>query len=185
MALALVASSFAPVVSVLADAQYPSERHDAFDFAKSSNLTQSASLEQGDPFGTVTRVQAARFFSRFADNFELLSVNNPDKNCSFSDISNVASDLKADIARACELDIFNGENGKFMPSTPLTKRVAYMLLYRVMNEGQKESSDMDAYAFLADMDIARGEYATEAPKVLNRIQTFMLLQRVADSLDTP
>jgi len=85
----------------------------------------------------ITRQEASKFFVRFAEIEWLISKDNT-KKCLFDDSSLFDSSLSSYITNACKYNILNWSNGKFLPTSKITKSQAFAVSLRSINKTQDE-----------------------------------------------
>lgn len=103
-----------------------------------TGLTQFNTVDAFRPYDTLTREQAAKFYSEFAVKVlgkEVSTAVQPD----FTDLSSADASLKDSIVKSFQLGLFKGTNGMFMPQAPLTKAAALTVLVRATEGNQDEN----------------------------------------------
>jgi hypothetical protein len=109
----------------------------AVEWGYENELTSYSTVDTFMPYNTLTREQGAKFFSAFAT---LNLCKEPDETaeCDFSDLD-MADETLADYAvLACQLGLFKGSNGKFMPKAPFMKNEVVTVLMRALDGMQDE-----------------------------------------------
>lgn len=94
-------------------------------------LTKYSTPSQFGKDNFLTREQAAKFFAVFMEK-SLDKHEGVSDACLFSDALLFDTTLSVHIKRACELGLFKGSNGKFMPRSALTKAEALTVLIRAL-----------------------------------------------------
>jgi hypothetical protein len=114
------------------------EFDDAIDWAFESEMTKYSTQNEFMPLNTLTREQGAKMYAVFATKHLCLI---PDENaeCRFSDTSTADPTLQPFLEQACQLGLFQGFDGKFMPKAPLTKAQAITVLARALDGKLDES----------------------------------------------
>lgn len=103
----------------------------AVDWMYTSGLTSKSNLKDYLANNTMTREEAAKFFSVFAKN-EFNKTEDSEMLCDFDDIDMADQTLKNYIIGACKLGIFRWYKGNFGPKDRLTNAQAVTVLMRVM-----------------------------------------------------
>lgn len=104
-----------------------------------NGLTKYNSVDAFRPFDTLTREQAAKFFSVFAE--KVLGATPADVEAEFTDLDSADPTLEAFIVTSFQMGLFKGSNGMFMPKEPLTKAAALTVLVRAMEGVMDEDVD--------------------------------------------
>ncbi len=105
-----------------------------------NEMTQYSNQNDYRPFDTLTREQGAKMFSVFAMK-NLCIVPDTTLVCDFKDINDADPTLKTFLTTSCQLGLFQGFEGKFMPQAPLTKAQALTVLSRAMDGKQDETQN--------------------------------------------
>ncbi len=121
---------------VLADTQQ------AVDYLFNQGLTKYSTEASFMANNSLRRDEAAAFFSRLA-NFVLGKM--PDVNkagcTTFSDLDEGHADLKAVMIQSCQLGLFKGTQGAFLPTKSITNAEAIAVLMRLINGYESEQTD--------------------------------------------
>lgn len=101
-------------------------------------LTQYTNTTNFRPNDRLTRQEAAKFFVAFQ---QVANPNTPvpDIGCVFSDSMSFDLTLNSYIFLSCQMGLFKGTNGAFLPTQPLTKAQALTVLVRAL-EGSKDET---------------------------------------------
>jgi hypothetical protein len=94
-------------------------------------LTSKATITDFLPNNTMTREEASKFFSVFAQK-EFNKVESSNLSCDFNDIKNADPTLRKSITSSCKLGIFQGYKNNFTPHDKLTNAQAVTVLMRIM-----------------------------------------------------
>lgn len=115
-----------------------SELEDAVVWGHENELTSYSTVDTFMPYNTLTREQGAKFFSAFAT---LNLCKEPDEtaSCDFSDLDGADPTLADYAVLACQLGLFKGSNGKFMPKAPFMKNEVVTVLMRALDGMQDEN----------------------------------------------
>lgn len=105
-----------------------------------AEMTVYNTQEDYRPFDTLTREQGAKMFAVFAMK-NLCIVPDESIVCEFSDASLADPTLLPFLTTACQLGLFQGFEGKFMPQQPLTKAQALTVLSRAIDGKQDETQN--------------------------------------------
>lgn len=139
MKLRLTDSQFVQRVAggiILADTQQ------AVDYLFNQWLTKYNTETSFMANNSLRRDEAAAFFSRLA-NFVMGKL--PDVNkagcTTFSDLDEGHTDLKAVMIQSCQLGLFKGTQGAFLPTKSLTNAEAIAVLVRLINGYESEQTD--------------------------------------------
>jgi len=103
-------------------------------------MTQYDNQNDYRPFDTLTREQGAKMLSVFAMKNLCIA---PDESivCKFTDMEEADPSLQAFLTTSCQLGLFQGFQGKFMPQEPLTKAQALTVLSRAIDGKQDETQN--------------------------------------------
>ena len=93
-----------------------------------NGLTSLSSVSTFKVDNYLTREQSAKFFVQFTE--KILGTTTTTSNTSFSDLSSADSTLKSYIAKAGEMGLLKGYNGKFSPQSQLTRAQAITVIIR-------------------------------------------------------
>lgn len=131
-------TSIALAAMTAATAFGASELEDAVAWGYDTELTSYNTVDTFMPYATLTREQGAKFFSAFAT---LNLCKEPDEtaSCDFSDLDMADETLSDYAVLACQLGLFKGSNGKFMPKAPFMKNEVVTVLMRALDGMQDES----------------------------------------------
>lgn len=94
-------------------------------------LTKYSTIQKFLPYNTMTREEAAKFFSVFAQT-QFDKQEDAMAACQFADIATADLTLKNNITLACKLGIFKWYNGNFLPKDTLNNWQAITVLMRIM-----------------------------------------------------
>lgn len=148
----------------------------AVNFMKVEGLSSTAnSVNEYDPMGLVRREAASKLFTNFAAK-KFGTTADETKVCSFSDLYEAQSWATPYILKSCQMGIFKGSDGKFMPKATLTKLQFLTVLARIV---KKDSTIEPAGAFnaLKNDGITMEATLADTVKPVNRIELAMLFQR--------
>ena len=102
--------------STLVGASYwEDELQQSIDWMYEQGLTMYDNIEEFLPDKTMTREEASKFFSVFAEK-EFNKVESSNRSCDFNDIKNSDPTLRKSITSACKLGIFQWYNNNFSKS---------------------------------------------------------------------
>ena len=85
------------------------------------------------------RDEATKFFVQYATEIVWLTPDISKTSCNFNDLNNARPDLKDLIKESCQLDLFQWNNGQFMPNEALTNAQAITVLIRMI-DGKKDET---------------------------------------------
>ena len=88
---------------------------------------------------SLRRDEATKFFVQYATQILWLTPDTSNTSCNFRDLNQARPDLKDTIKEACQLWLFWGANGKFMPTQSLTNAQAITVLIRMIDWKKDES----------------------------------------------
>ena len=109
----------------------PEELNTAVSWMYNAGLTSKATVTDFLPNDTMTREQASKFFSVFAEKV-FGKIWNDNVACIFSDIGKSDPTLSSNITSSCKLGIFKWYNWNFSPKDKLTNAQAITVLMRIM-----------------------------------------------------
>ncbi len=133
-AVSLVASSLIVVNAQVGDPELDM----AVTWMATNGMTSATNASNFNPAGTLTRDQGSKFFSEYAMTNLCLEPDTA-RSCSFSDLWSADPTLAPYVTTSCQLGIFNGSNGVFMPTAPLTKAQFVTALVRAVDDVKDES----------------------------------------------
>jgi len=110
----------------------------ALEWMYNNGLTKYTNTTDFRPNDRLTRQEAAKFFVGFQ---QVANPNTPvpDIGCVFSDSAKFDVTLDEYIFLSCQMGLFKGTNGAFLPTQPLTKAQALTVLIRAL-EGSKDET---------------------------------------------
>ena len=85
------------------------------------------------------RDEAAKFFVKVAENLSRNEYVKTEQECIFSDLNDGHADLKDIVVKSCRLGIFQGHEGKFMPTWALTNSQALAVMIRITSGYESET----------------------------------------------
>ncbi len=96
-------------------------------------MTKYSGANQFNPWASVTREQAAKFFYVYSQTLwkETADLSESVPRCEFSDALVMDKTLKEYVISSCHVSIMNGSQWKFMPTNYLTKAEALTVLLRI------------------------------------------------------
>lgn len=103
-----------------------------------NGLTQYQTVDEYRPFDTLTREQAAKFYAEFTKT-ALGETAEETGECQFNDLDSADQTLDESIVDACQMGLFEGSDGNFMPKQPLTKAQSIAVLIRAL-DGKKDEN---------------------------------------------
>lgn len=114
-------------------------RQPAIDFLYKNGLTRYATESEFRGNDPITREQASKFFGEFAKTVMGVKADES-KDCSFNDSKDFDSTLVTNIKEACQMGLFKGSEGKFMPTQPLTNGQALTVLIRLVGGKMRDEN---------------------------------------------
>lgn len=111
---------------------------DALDRAFDAGMTKYHTEQDYQPQATLTREQAAKMFSVFGMSYLCLAPDT-EASCTFSDSKTADPTLQEYLTTACQLGLFKGTQGKFLPKQALTKAQALTVLVRALSGSADET----------------------------------------------
>lgn len=159
----------------------------ALEWMYSNGMTQYSTQEDFMPFNTLTREQAAKFYSEFAES-ELGLERDADAECDFEDLDESDPSLTNSIVKACEMGLIKGDGNEFLPKQEFTRAQAFTVLVRATVGDQSE----DVNPWWANyFDVAQEEgYTVETDvydqdRATQRYEVALMIYRASeDSEDT-
>lgn len=135
--MAVAASNFLGGVAVGASLNDP-EFDSALAWAYENEMTKFDTVDGFMPYANITREQASKFVDVYAMTNLCLSPD-AEMDCDFSDIPADES-LDEYVMLSCQLGLFKGSNGKFMPTANLTKAQLLAVLVRAIKAAAGEEA---------------------------------------------
>lgn len=160
----------------------PVETAMAVEWAYENELTMFNTVESFMPNGTLTREQGAKFTSAWAV-LNLCMEPGTDA-CDFSDLATADPTLADYATLACQLGLFKGSDGKFMPQAPFTKAQFVTVMMRALDGMQDENvSPRWANYFMAakEAGITNEASAQALDKAITRAEAVVMLYRARSS----
>ncbi len=174
-AVSLVASSLIVVNAQVGDPELDA----AVTWMNSNGMTSATSASNFNPSGTLSRDQGSKFFSEYAMT-NLCLVPDTTRSCSFSDLWSADPTLASYVTTSCQLGIFNGSNGVFMPTAPLTKAQFVTALIRAL-DGMKDENVTprwnNYHAEALTLGITRESDAWALDRPVTRYEAALMLYR--------
>lgn len=144
-----------------------------------NGLTKFNSSSAFNPTGTLTRDQGSKFFSEYATS-NLCLTPDTSRSCSFSDIGSADPTLSSFVTKSCQLGIFNGSNGVFMPQASLTKAQFITALVRAV-DGMKDENTTprwkNYHAEALSLGITRESDSWALDRAVTRYEAALMLYR--------
>lgn len=159
-----------------------SEFIEALYFAYDNGLTKYNNIATFAPYTILTREQAAKMISVFAQKIMWIQ-EKPELTCIFKDIAQADTSLQEAIGTSCKLGIFKGAgNGNFYPLDSLTKAEGLTTLIR-MFEGKllDETTDpwyLSYYSKAKELGLTKEANVLSLDRPLTRYETVILLYRL-------
>jgi hypothetical protein len=121
----------------------------AVDYLYANGLTKFSTTTSFMADSNLRRDEAAAFFARFARDVLDMVPDTSKAECStFTDLSLAHSDLKSEIVASCQLGLFKGSNGKFMPTASFSNAHALTVIVRLLDGDQSETGAHRASNYL-------------------------------------
>jgi hypothetical protein len=156
---------------------------DALKRAYDAEMTKWQTEKEYQPLGTLTREQAAKMFSVFGMSY-LCLVPDADATCAFSDSATADPTLQAYLKTACQLGLFKGTQGKFLPKQALTKAQALTVLVRAMSGSADENGNPRRSAYFAQaqaLQLTKETSVWAIDKPINRYESLLLQYRAKNA----
>lgn len=132
----------------------------------------------------IRRDEAATMFYRLATKLALLG-SASSNNCTFSDISQAHSDLADIVRNSCRYGLFQGDNGKFLPTSSITNAQALTVLTRMLDGNKSEQTDghwaLNYYNYMKEAWYTRGlgaHYSSNLDQTITRGDIALMLARI-------
>lgn len=135
-----------------------------------NDLTRFGSVDNYMGSTTLRRDQAATFYARFAAKALGMVPDTTRAGCSFSDMNAVDANLKDDVVIACQMGLFKGYAGKFLPEDRFTVGQALTVLIRIIDGYKSEVSSIHRAHNYRQAAYAMGLTDTNALQLDNQIQ---------------
>lgn len=107
------------------------EWEQAYTRADNQNIPEKEETKKY-PFSTVTRMQAARRFVRFA-NLHWFKYTKQPIDCQFTDLPKLSLEDQKIVTESCLLGFFKGFMGEFVPNDPMTKASTTVVVARILS----------------------------------------------------
>ena len=130
----------------LAQAETPdTELGQAYEWARSKEITTMDSYEAANMYGAVTRAQLAKMLSNWAMNVRGLT---PDESlaCEFNDVASVQGDLKGFIKTSCQLGLMGQGITSFRPYDKISRAEFGTALSRALWGNENNTTETPYYA---------------------------------------
>lgn len=122
------------IYNPVANKPEPTLLEKAHQFAYKNGITSFATIEWFQPQEALSREWATKMFIQFAKLIYgegyFRHVNTFAK-CDFKDKQDISKDLFQDVLEACYIGIINGEEGYFMPKSPLTHEQGNRIISKI------------------------------------------------------
>lgn len=176
-AFAVMAASLAPVVSA-APVVTDSELIHAVTWSYNNGLTKYDQADAFMPFNNLTREQAAKFASEFAEAIRNIA---PDTTrttvCEFKDVSIMDHTLVDSVVKSCQQSIMMGYQGNFMPKQLLTRGQFATMVSRMLGGIDAMSTEQAHFDYLNGLGIMNVANLTSS---ITRGDAMLMLYRVAN-----
>jgi len=114
----------------------------AIDFMYSNGLTKFNTTQTFMASQSLRRDEAAAFFARFARDVLGMTPDTSKTECNaFIDLAQGYQDLQWEVIASCQLGLFKGSNGKFMPTATFSNAHAVTVIVRLLNEPHRLPDD--------------------------------------------
>jgi len=185
-ATAIIATQAMSAVVYWANASFDPEFGKALTWMNEKGLTKYTTEDAYRPYDTLTREQAAKFFSEFAKAMWKTADENAQW-CDFSDLAKADASLKDYITSSCKLGLMKGSSWKFMPSVPFTKAAALTVLVRTMVWTQDETVTPwwdNYYKKAKELGLTKESSSKSLDRSVLRWEVALMLYRAANPSDT-
>ena len=174
---ALVLGAFAPIATYAAVA-VDAETSDAIAWAYDTGLTKYSDANTFMPFNNLTREQAAKFASEFAETvLEIEADSTRTTVCEYKDASIMDATLVDSVTKACQQSIMMGYQGNFMPKQLLTRGQFATMVSRMLGGIDAMSTEQAHFDYLKDLGIMNVANLTST---ITRGDATLMLYRVAN-----
>ncbi|AKH32478.1 hypothetical protein XF24_00113 [candidate division SR1 bacterium Aalborg_AAW-1] len=112
---------------------------DAVSWLYNNGYTIFSNTRDYQPNNYMRRDEAAKFFVKVAEGLGKTDYVKTASECSFSDLDDGHADLKDVMVKSCRLGIFQGYEGKFMPTWALTNSQALAVMIRITSGYESET----------------------------------------------
>ncbi|MFA6255883.1 MAG: hypothetical protein WC606_01745 [Candidatus Absconditabacterales bacterium] len=126
-------------ISFLSFSFADSKLDQAITWMNTNGLTKFTNAQDFMATKTLRRDEASKFFVQYATEILGLTPDTSKASCNFNDLGKARPDLKDLVKEACQLGLFQGANGKFMPTQSLTNAQAITVLIRMI-DGKKDET---------------------------------------------
>jgi hypothetical protein len=155
------------------------ELADAVQWGFENELTSYSTVDTFMPYNTLTREQFAKFSSAFAT-LNLCKEPDTTASCDFSDLGQADESLADYAVLACQLGLFKGSNGKFMPKAPAMKNEVVTVLMRAIDGMQDENVSpwwKNYYTAAFEAGITKEVSAEALAKPVQRYEALLMMYR--------
>ena len=111
----------------------------AVSWLYTNGYTIFSNTKDYQPNNYMRRDEAAKFFVKVAEGLGKTEYVKTASECSFSDLNDGHADLKDVMVKSCRLGIFQGHEGKFMPTWALTNSQAIVVMMRIISWDESEA----------------------------------------------
>jgi len=155
----------------------------ALNWAYTNEMTKYNSEDGFMPYANITREQASKFVDVYAMTNLCLSPD-AEMDCDFSDIPADAS-LDEYVMLSCQLGLFKGSNGKFMPTANLTKAQLLAVLVRAIKAAAGEDPVSEEgtpwwsnyYTEAKELGLTKETNVNALDKPVTRYETLLMMYR--------
>lgn len=177
-AFAVLFASVAPSLVTAAPVVTDPELLDAVTWAYDTGLTKYSDANTFMPFNNLTREQAAKFASEFAETVLNLEADSTRTTvCEYKDASIMDATLVDSVTKACQQSIMMGYQGNFMPKQLLTRGQFATMVSRMLGGIDAMSTEQAHFDYLNDLGIMNVASLTST---ITRGDAMLMLYRVAN-----
>lgn len=166
---------FAPLFTQAYDAEYLA----AFDWAKDNGLTSMPDADAFGPYRNLTREEYSKFIGKFGQDFLCLE-ENPEADYMYDDDDQISPYLADSVVLASKLGLMRGSDGKFYPTTFVSKAQVLATLVRGMQDYMDETvspwyANYHAYAYENGVTTVSDVNSFDRP--VSRYEALLMLYR--------
>jgi hypothetical protein len=188
MLIAMMANVISPAISLASSVLSSGEGKDALAWAYDTGLTSYNTEDAFMPYATLSREAGAKFLSAFATDVLGTEVDTS-LDCNFSDAANIDPTLVSSVTTACGQGLLRGANGKFMPTSTMTKAQFIVALVRGLDGDKAEAGVSPWYenycTYAQENGITNETDCAALDRPVTRYEALLMLYRgSADSTDT-
>ncbi|UFX82767.1 S-layer homology domain-containing protein [Candidatus Absconditicoccus praedator] len=156
------------------------EFENSIGFLNAYGVTSFNNIYEYRPDFYLTREEAAHFVSNFAE--RIVGLEKSDNHCEFEDIDGADETLVDSIQSICRMSIMRGTNGRFYPSSYMTRAEFFAVLIRAISGESIEESGMvwweNYFDYAQKIGITKEEDLLAQNRPISRYQAALIMYRI-------